>query len=177
MKKIHRNRTRQFIEEKFNELLYEPSGEFDNFCRMSYTDFEFLLQKISPMISKQDTDFRDAIPAKFRLAITLRFLASGDSYKSLHYLFKVSVSMISLTISEVCRALNEILKDLVKYYFDDSKSSKVFNNAMFIMFVSRGGGLRIWSDMIRIDDRGAVDVEYVGEGIGVGICSVVFGAE
>ncbi|XP_028159473.1 uncharacterized protein LOC114352172 [Ostrinia furnacalis] len=114
MKKIHRNRTRQFIEEKFNELLYEPSGEFDNFCRMSYTDFEFLLQKISPMISKQDTDFRDAIPAKFRLAITLRFLASGDSYKSLHYMFKVSVSMISITIREVCRSLNEILKDLVK---------------------------------------------------------------
>lgn len=69
---------RQFIEEKFNELLYEPSGEFHNFCRMSYNDFEFLLQKISPLISKQDTDFRDAIPAKFRLAITLRFFASGE---------------------------------------------------------------------------------------------------
>lgn len=81
---------------------------------MSYSDFEFLLQKISPMISKHDTDFREAIPAKFRLAITLRFLASGDSYKSLHYLFKVSVSMISIIIREVCRALNEILKDLVK---------------------------------------------------------------
>ncbi|XP_050674464.1 uncharacterized protein LOC126971980 [Leptidea sinapis] len=114
MKKIHHNRTRQFIEEKLNELLYEPSGEFDNFCRMSYSDFEFLLPKISPMISKHDTDFREAIPYKFRLAITLRFLASGDSYKSLHYLFKVSVSMISIIIREVCRALNEILKDLVK---------------------------------------------------------------
>ncbi|KAF9413381.1 hypothetical protein HW555_008363 [Spodoptera exigua] len=123
MKKIHHNRTRQFIEEKFNELLYEPSGEFDNFCRMSYSDFEFLLQKISPMISKHDTDFREAIPAKFRLAITLRFLASGDSYKSLHYLFKVSVPMISIIIREVCRALNEILKDLVKSSFDVYDSS------------------------------------------------------
>ncbi|XP_028159789.1 uncharacterized protein LOC114352396 [Ostrinia furnacalis] len=126
MKKIHRNRTRQFIEEKFNELLYEPSGEFDNFCRMSYTDFEFLLQKISPMISKQDTDFRDAIPAKFRLAITLRFLASGDSYKSLHYMFKVSVSMISITIREVCRSLNEILKDLVKPFQNQKQGGDVY---------------------------------------------------
>lgn len=81
---------------------------------MSYTDYEFLLQKISPMISKQDTDFRKAIPAKFRLALTLRFLASGDSYKSLHYLFKISVPMISIIIREVCRVLNEILKDQVK---------------------------------------------------------------
>ncbi|KOB63195.1 Uncharacterized protein OBRU01_24925, partial [Operophtera brumata] len=164
----------QFIEDKFNELLYEPSGEFDNFCRMSYSDFEFLLQKKSPMISKHDTDFREAIPAKFRLAITLRFLASGDSCKSLHYLFKVSVSMISIIIREVCRALNEILKDLVKNYVDESKSSKAFNKAMFIMLVSRGAGLMIWSDMIRIDDEGAVDVDGAGA-IGVGIEVCVFG--
>lgn len=58
---------REFIEEKFDELLHEPSGEFDNFCRMTFTDFEILLSKISPIISKQDTDFREAIPAKFRL--------------------------------------------------------------------------------------------------------------
>ncbi|CAH2088894.1 unnamed protein product [Euphydryas editha] len=77
MIKIHQNRTRQFIEEKFNELLYEPSGEFHNFCRMSFTDFEYLLDKISPLISKQDTDFREAIPAKYRLAITLS-LQSND---------------------------------------------------------------------------------------------------
>lgn len=43
------------------ELLAEPSGEFDNFIRMSYTDFETLLQQISPMVAKQDTDWREAI--------------------------------------------------------------------------------------------------------------------
>lgn len=61
---------REFMEEKSNELLYEPSGQFANFCRMSYSDFEFLLNAISPMISKKNTDFREAIPAKYRLAIT-----------------------------------------------------------------------------------------------------------
>lgn len=105
---------REFIEEKFDELLHEPSGEFDNFCRMTFTDFEILLSKISPIISKQDTDFREAIPAKFRLIMTLRFLASGDSYRSLHYLFKVSKASISGIIREVSRALNEVLKDEVK---------------------------------------------------------------
>lgn len=55
-------------------FLCEPSGEFDNFCRMTPADFEFLLNKISPVISKQDTHFREAIPAKYRLAITLDFL-------------------------------------------------------------------------------------------------------
>lgn len=81
---------------------------------MTYADFELLLSKISPMISKQDTDFREAIPAKYRLAITLRFLASGDSYKSLHYLFKVSTQAISKIVREVCKAINEVLKDEIK---------------------------------------------------------------
>ncbi|XP_049886409.1 uncharacterized protein LOC126380871 [Pectinophora gossypiella] len=114
MIKIHKNHTREFIEEKINELLYEPSGQFHNFCRMSFADFEYLPNKISPLISKQDTDFRDAIPAKYRLAITLRFIASGDSYKSLHYLFKVSSQIISKIIPEVCKAINQVLRDEIK---------------------------------------------------------------
>lgn len=47
---------------------------------------------------------------------------------------------------------------------------------MFIMLVSRGDGLMIWSDMIRIDDEGAVDVDGAGA-IGVGICFAMSGAE
>lgn len=77
------------------ELLAEPSGEFDNFIRMSYADFETILQQISPMVAKPDTDWREAIPVKIRLALTLRFLATGDSFRTLHYLFKISGSRIS----------------------------------------------------------------------------------
>lgn len=96
------------------DLLKEPSGLFENFCRMSLEDFELLLRKIEPHISKKDTKFRRAIPAKERLAITLRFLATGDSYKSLHYLFKVSPQLISTIVPEVCTALIKELQHLIK---------------------------------------------------------------
>lgn len=102
------------MENQIAGLLTEPSGEFDNFVRISFTDFELLLQKISPKIAKQNTRWRDSIPAKVRLAVTLRFLATGDSYRSLHYLFKISSQIISEIIPDVCLALNEALKDLVK---------------------------------------------------------------
>ncbi|VVC88981.1 unnamed protein product [Leptidea sinapis] len=42
---------RETMNQQLAELLAEPSGEFDNFVRMSCTDFEYLLQKISPMKS------------------------------------------------------------------------------------------------------------------------------
>ncbi|XP_050676131.1 uncharacterized protein LOC126973060 [Leptidea sinapis] len=96
------------------ELLAEPPGQFDNFTRMSVTDFEYLLHKVAPMITKMDTPKREAIPAKIRLAITLRFLASGDSFESLHFLFKVSSSIISRIVPEVCIALHRVLKDQIR---------------------------------------------------------------
>lgn len=102
------------MDHQLAELLAEPSGEFNNFVRMSFGDFEYLIQKVSPKIEKRDTDFREAIPVKIRLAITLRFLSTGDSYRSLHYLFKISSQSISNIIAEVCLALNEVLKHLVK---------------------------------------------------------------
>ncbi|KAF9413142.1 hypothetical protein HW555_008584 [Spodoptera exigua] len=97
-----------------SNLIQEPSGQFDNFCRMSSIDFEYLLQLIGPKIKKQDTVFRDSIPSKVRLAVTLRFLATGDSFKSLHYLFKISSQVISLIVPEVCKALCEALRSFVK---------------------------------------------------------------
>jgi hypothetical protein len=68
------------------DLQRERSGKFENFCRMSGEDFEYFLNKFGPKIKKQDTNMRQAIPVKERLAVTLRFLATGDTFTSL---FKV----------------------------------------------------------------------------------------
>jgi hypothetical protein len=48
--------SKQSMENMFIELQREPSGEFHTFCRMSSTDFEYLLQMIGPTISKEDTN-------------------------------------------------------------------------------------------------------------------------
>lgn len=65
---------------------------------MNYNNFEFLLNKIPPMIANQDTDLREPTPVKYRLAITIRLFASGETYHSLHYLFRVSVPSISKVV-------------------------------------------------------------------------------
>lgn len=44
---------------------------------MSAADFRYLLTKIKPAIEKQNTLMRNSIPADERLALTLRFLATG----------------------------------------------------------------------------------------------------
>lgn len=48
----------------------------------------------------------------FRLVLTLRFLATGESYRSLMFSFRIPVSTISSIIPETCEAIYECLKDI-----------------------------------------------------------------
>lgn len=98
----------------------KSTRQFKNFVRMSSEDFEYLLCKIGPKVMKENTNMRKSVPVNTRLAITLRFLATGDSYTSLQYTFLISKQLISLIIPEVCQALIEVLKEnievnLIKY--------------------------------------------------------------
>lgn len=67
---------------------------FRNFTRMSRTHFYSILKIIEPEIVKQNTSFREAVPAKIKLLIVLRYLATGDWFSSL--MFKVSKPFISM---------------------------------------------------------------------------------
>ncbi|KAL5236530.1 hypothetical protein ACI65C_003940 [Semiaphis heraclei] len=114
MVSLNKSRSSYSTSNMLRDLKNESSGKFENFCRMSSSDFEYILNKIGPDITKQDTNMRKAIPAQERLAITLRFLASGDSFVSLSYLFKVSNQCISTIVKEVCDALIKKFKDEIK---------------------------------------------------------------
>nr|CAH7714434.1 unnamed protein product [Callosobruchus chinensis] len=78
---------------------------------MKTVDFDYLLEKVSSRIRKKDTSMRRAITPKEWPIITLRYLATGDSYRSLMYLFRVPANTISLIIPEVFQAIYDVLKD------------------------------------------------------------------
>ena len=59
------------------ELRETDSFSFKNFVRMDGESFSALLEQVSPLLEKQDTNMRKAIPPGERLALTLRFLATG----------------------------------------------------------------------------------------------------
>jgi hypothetical protein len=63
------------------------SGLHKHFTRISPAEFECLIHLIARRLSKIDTTFRKAISVQERLALTLRFLARGDSYVSLYHSF------------------------------------------------------------------------------------------
>lgn len=94
-----------------SELQSNEPRLYRNFVRMKGDDFNFLLNLVTPLIMKKDTHMRKSIPAGERLALTLRFLATGDSFMSLQYLFRIPQTTISRIIPEVCDAIYTVLKD------------------------------------------------------------------
>jgi hypothetical protein len=55
-------------------------------------------------ISNNDTVFRKAISVQESLALTLHFLASGDTYVSLQDFFEISKKAINCIVPEMCEA-------------------------------------------------------------------------
>ena len=59
------------------ELEENDVGAYTNFLRMAPEQFDQLLTAVSPLIERQNTLMRESISAGERLAVTLRFLATG----------------------------------------------------------------------------------------------------
>lgn len=57
---------------------------------------------------------REAIPARDKLMITLRYLAAGNSFKSLEFFFKIPKSTISKFLVEVLDAIITSLGEFIK---------------------------------------------------------------
>ena len=76
---------------------------------MSLERYDHLLALVHPLITKQNTRFRKAITSSESLALTLRFLATGESQNSLTYLFQKGRNTVSKILSETCDAIYHAL--------------------------------------------------------------------
>ena len=68
------------------------------------------MELVTLRIAKKETNMRKTITVEDRLAVTLRFLATGNTYSDLAFTFRMHTSTIGGIISEVCQALYHCLK-------------------------------------------------------------------
>lgn len=92
-----------------NEWAAEDQDMFRNHLRMSQSQFEELLVKVEPLITKQNTTMRESLSPKLKLQLVLRYLATGDSFASLEALYRVPRSSISKFLTEVLHAISTVL--------------------------------------------------------------------
>ena len=78
---------------------------------MSPDRFNDLLSLVEPLKRKSDTRFRKATSACERLALTLKFLATGNSQQTLSYSFRIGRTNVSKIVSKTCEAIYSALKE------------------------------------------------------------------
>lgn len=106
------------------ELKNEDNAAYRNMLRITGEQFDELLEMVRGKLSKQDTTMRMAIPVTTKLEITLRYLATGDSFKSLEYLFRVPETTISRflphVLTEICCVLRPFINvsvNILSYFY------------------------------------------------------------
>lgn len=101
--------TEGFYAKLLVELESEDPKVYQQFVRMTAEQFHQLRVLVTPHVQKQDTNMRKSISAGERLLLTLRYLATGDTYQSLSYLFRIPISTISEIVPEVLDAIYNVL--------------------------------------------------------------------
>ena len=69
--------------------------------------FYALVNNVCKRISKLDTVMRDSVKPSEMCCLTIRFLATGESFRSLHFLFRLSRKFISDAVIMSCVAIFE----------------------------------------------------------------------
>lgn len=108
---VRRNRNlRGTIHLAHEELRFEDSECFQRFFRMRTDLFDQLVDMVKPFIQRQNTNMRECIPPRDRVSVTLRFLATGEAYRSLEYSMRIPACTISRIIPETSRIIYEVLR-------------------------------------------------------------------
>lgn len=108
---IKRRRTRGVYHQLVKELELEDEVAYREYFGVNGQKFRFLVDSVGYAIKKKDTLMLESIKPDERIAVTLRCLATGETFKSLEYSFRISRTCISSIdiVVETCQAIFGIL--------------------------------------------------------------------
>lgn len=112
--KINRDRDTKGVYECLIKDLRLPENEKTHYqyLRMSSGNFNYLLEKLRPLLTKQDTVMRKAIVPEVKLAITLHHLAEGTSFRNISAHYRLGRRTVSNIIYETCAAIWEVFQPI-----------------------------------------------------------------
>ncbi|XP_055840635.1 putative nuclease HARBI1 [Episyrphus balteatus] len=82
---------------------------------------------VKTSIERQDTQMRPAISANESLSCVLRFLATGESYRSLEFQSRISLAFLSERVPEICKALYENLRGTYLQFPEGEQWNQIAN--------------------------------------------------
>ena len=96
----------------FQQLKKEDPEGFRNYVRLDILSFETLVEMLKPSLLKKDTVMRECIKPEEMCCLALRYFASGKSFRSLEYQFRISKKAISYIVEAVATAIIKVLGEV-----------------------------------------------------------------
>lgn len=126
--------------------------DYRNYLWMNEDLFITLLEKMSPLIQKQNTLLRHAITAEERVICTLRYLATGRSFEDLKFSTVISPQAMGHTVPETCRVIfNILLADgYIKVNFVYCFGQIKYFNSMFSCHLQKKNGSKLQGVFIHV---------------------------
>ena len=107
---------RDFGEHRLIQERESDPEMYHKYLRMDKRTFEKLLSFVQPHILKCNTNMRESIPPKLRLAITIRYLATGASCATLAFYFRVGHSTVCKIVHETSDTLWNVVQPIYLRY-------------------------------------------------------------
>ena len=89
----------------FQEL-YETNS-LKQYIRMDRMYFDYLVERLHPYLLKEDTVMGESIKPAEQVGVFLRYVASGETFRSLEYQFRISRQSIARIVDRVAEAIIE----------------------------------------------------------------------
>ncbi|XP_050063324.1 uncharacterized protein LOC126552659 [Aphis gossypii] len=106
-----------FFKVLINSHLRENKNKFREFFRLNYDQFNFILALVKDDITLPASNrIKNPISSDEKLAVTLRYLATGESFRSLSFAFRISHSYISIIVKDT---LSTLKKHLMPIFLPD----------------------------------------------------------
>ncbi|KAL4153924.1 hypothetical protein QTP88_001757 [Uroleucon formosanum] len=118
---IFKNRESEgFIEILIKRHLINNHNKFREYFRINYEQFNFLLTLVEEKLTLQPSNrIKKPITPAEKLAVTLRYLATGESIRLLSFAFRISHNYLSTIIKNT---LAELKIKLLPIFLSDSKN-------------------------------------------------------
>ena len=92
-----------------HEMRLVDHSSFYKYFHMTPMRFDGLLSRVGPAITRQVTQMRCPISPGERLAVTLRYLVTGDSMQTISFSYRLGHSTVCYIIENTCCAIWEAL--------------------------------------------------------------------
>lgn len=97
-----------------NEIILTNEEDYKNYFRISGNTFNMLLELVRPFMTRNNAHLRCCISIEGRLAVTLRYLATGRYFEDLKFSAIMSPSSISYAVMETCEVIICVLKKYIE---------------------------------------------------------------